>query len=55
MTVHSPHRRWRGHCGMEATYTGKWRGTGLAGRMPWREKRKLGISRRLTRRVVAER
>lgn len=48
MTKQSPHKRWKGCCMMCAGYI---RGEGLARRLPPRDLRKIGKSRRVDRRV----
>jgi len=48
MTKQSPRKRWKGCCMMCAAYI---RGDGLARRLPPRDLRKIGKSRRVDRRV----
>jgi hypothetical protein len=48
MTKHSPHKRYKGHCGMCGKTKAK---TGSAGwgRTPWPVLKKLGVKRRYSR------
>jgi hypothetical protein len=53
MVKHSPHKRWKGHCiGLCAPH--KIKGNGLAEKTPWRELRKLGLKRRVSRRSLGD-
>jgi hypothetical protein len=53
--AHSSHKQWRGHCMMCATLTGKINGVGQRERLPFRDQRHLGKSRRLMRHDVQDR
>ncbi|MER6917062.1 hypothetical protein ABT354_35920 [Streptomyces sp. NPDC000594] len=48
MVRHSPRQRWKGHDLMCNEH--KLKGAGRAARTPWRELRKLGHKRRVSRR-----
>jgi hypothetical protein len=52
MTKQSPHKRWKGHDMLCSPH--KLKGAGRAAKTPWRELRKIGKKRRLSRNETGE-
>ena len=50
----STHKRWKGHCLMCASSTGKIKGHGRRWRDPFAVQKKIGKSRRLTRKDLGD-
>lgn len=50
----STHKRWKGHCLMCASNTGKIKGHGRRWRDPFAVQKKIGKSRRLTRKDLGD-
>jgi hypothetical protein len=48
----SPHRRWKGHCLLCADDRGKVKGMGRRLKDPFRYRKAVGKSRRLTRKYI---
>lgn len=54
MSKSSPHKRWKGCCLMCADNRGKVRGMGRRWRDPFKVRKQVGKSRRLSRRFVPD-
>lgn len=52
MAKQSPHKRWKGHDMMCNPH--KLKGVGRAEKTPWRDRRKIGKKRRLSRRDIGD-
>lgn len=52
MTKQSPHKRWKGHCLMCASGSGKVRSATPVDKIPFRELRKIGVKRRYSRNKI---